>query len=83
VAGYAGLAVFGVLMAAIGLYYSLRVVAVLFMRPDIAAQPVTVPATGPAAGLTLAVLTGLLLGLGLFSRAAPDRPLADSLGATS
>ena len=74
-AGYTGLAVFGVLMAAIGLYYSLRVVAVLFMRPDIAAQPVTVPVTGPAAGLTLAVLTGLLLGLGIF-----PGPLLAALG---
>jgi len=62
-------------VAASGLYYSLRVLAILYMRPDIAAQPVTVPATGPAAGLTLAVLTGLLLGLGLF-----PGPLLAALG---
>lgn len=64
--GYAGLAIFGVLMAAIGISYSLRVMAVLYMRPALEAHPVPVPSTGPAAGWVLAVLTGLLLWLGLF-----------------
>lgn len=65
-AGYAGLAVFGVLMAAVGVFYCLKVVTALYLRPSIEATPVPVPAVGPAAGLVLAVLTVLMLGLGLF-----------------
>lgn len=72
--GYAVLAVFGVGMAAVGVFYCLRVVTALYLRRAIAAYPVRVPAAGPAAGLTLAVVTALILGLGLY-----PTPLLDAL----
>lgn len=64
--GYLALAVLGVAMAAVGVFYCLRVVTALYLRRDIAAYPVRVPGTGPAAGLTLFALAALLLWLGLF-----------------
>ncbi len=65
-AGFTGLAVFGILMAVVGIYYSLKVVSALYMRETFEAVPVAVPATGPAAGLALAAAAALTLGLGLF-----------------
>jgi NADH-quinone oxidoreductase subunit N len=64
--GYLALAVLGVLMAAVGVFYCLRVVAALYLRPGIEAHPEPPAATGPVAGLVLALLTGLMLGLGIF-----------------
>lgn len=61
-AGYVGLAVFGILMAVIGIFYALRVVAALYMREGIEAYPAQPVPAGPAAGLTLwAVAAGLLV----------------------
>jgi NADH-quinone oxidoreductase subunit N len=65
-AGYTTLAVFGILMAVIGVFYALRVVATLYMRETVEAYPAVPTPAGPAAGLTLwAVAAGILV-LGLF-----------------
>jgi len=65
-AGYAGLAIFGMLMAIIGIFYSLRVVATLYMREATAAHPVIPAPAGPAAGLTLWAVSAGIVALGVF-----------------
>jgi NADH-quinone oxidoreductase subunit N len=70
--GYLVLAVFGVLMAAIGVFYCLRVVTALYLRPGTEAYPVKIPTAGPVAGLVLACITALLLLLGIFPEALLD-----------
>ena len=62
-AGYAGLAVVGVLMSVVSAYYYLRVVVVMYMREPIAADT-WAPVTG-AASLALALSTAVVLGLGV------------------
>ncbi|MHC1711715.1 MAG: NADH-quinone oxidoreductase subunit N [Solidesulfovibrio sp.] len=65
-AGFTTLAVFGILMAVIGVFYALRLVATLYMREAVEAYPAVPTPAGPAAGLTLwAVAAGILV-LGLF-----------------
>ena len=63
-AGYAGLAVVGVLMSVVSAYYYLRVVVVMYMREPIAAADTWAPVTG-AASLALALSTAVVLGLGV------------------
>lgn len=65
-AGYAGLAVFGILMAVIGIFYALRVVAALYMRDGIEAYPALPAPAGPAAGLALWAVSVGILALGVF-----------------
>ena len=61
-AGYVALAIFGILMAVIGIFYALRVVAALYMREGVDAYPAVPAPAGPAADITLwAVSAGLLL----------------------
>ncbi len=59
-AGYTGLAVFGILMAVVGIFYALRVVATLYMREGIEAHP-TVP--GPAGWAAALALGGVSVGV--------------------
>ena len=63
-AGYAGLAVVGVLMSVVSAYYYLRVVVVMYMREPIAADT-WAPVTG-AARLALALSAAVVLGLGVY-----------------
>ncbi len=65
-AGYTGLAVFGILMAVIGIFYGLRVVATLYMREETEAYPVEPVAPGPAATAVLGAVSLAVLALGLF-----------------
>jgi NADH-quinone oxidoreductase subunit N len=65
-AGYTGLAVFGIAMAIIGLFYALRVVATLYLREGVEAHPAVPAPAGPAAGLTLWAVAAGVLALGLF-----------------
>ena len=52
--------------SAIGLYYYLRVIIVMFTRPPTTATVAPLPALSPAGRVVLAVLTLLLLVLGLY-----------------
>jgi NADH-quinone oxidoreductase subunit N len=63
-AGYAGLAVVGVLMSVVSAYYYLRVVVVMYMREPIAADT-WAPVTG-AASLALTLAAAVVLGLGVY-----------------
>jgi len=65
-AGYTGLAVFGILMAVIGIFYALRLVATLYMRESVEAYPAVPAPAGPAAGLTLWAVAAGLLWLGVW-----------------
>jgi NADH-quinone oxidoreductase subunit N len=65
-AGYVGLAVFGILMAVIGIFYALRVVATLYMRESLEAYPATPAPAGPAAALALGAVSVGVVALGLF-----------------
>lgn len=65
-AGYTGLAVFGILMAVIGIFYALRVVATLYMREGLDARPVLPVPAGPAAALALGAVSVGVVALGLF-----------------
>jgi NADH-quinone oxidoreductase subunit N len=62
-AGYAGLAVVGVLMSVVSAYYYLRVVVVMYMREPIAPDT-WAPVTG-ASSLALALSAAVVLGLGV------------------
>ncbi|WP_428567501.1 MAG: NADH-quinone oxidoreductase subunit N [Solidesulfovibrio sp. DCME] len=64
-AGYTGLAVFGILMAVIGIFYALRVVATLYMREGIEAYPAMPGPAGPAASLALGAVSVGVVALGL------------------
>jgi NADH-quinone oxidoreductase subunit N len=63
-AGYAGLAVVGVLMSVVSAYYYLRVVVAMYMREPIAADT-WAPVTG-AASLALTLAAAVVLGLGVY-----------------
>ena len=65
-AGYVGLAVFGILMAVVGIFYALRLVATLYMRQGVEALPVLPAPAGPAAAATLWAVSAGVLALGLF-----------------
>ena len=63
-AGYAGLAVVGVLMSVVSAYYYLRVVVVMYMREPLGADT-WAPVTG-SASLALALSAAVVLGLGVY-----------------
>lgn len=65
-AGYTGLAVFGILMAVVGVFYALRLVAALYMRDGIDAYPAVPSPAGPAASAALWAVAAGVLALGLF-----------------
>ena len=80
-AGYVWLAVIGVIASAVSLYYYLRVVVFMWMKPEIAASPVRLtPALGVALGVALA---GTIV-LGVYPAAAFDwaETSARALGVT-
>ena len=55
-----------IVSSAIGLYYYLRVIVVMFTRPSKTATVVSLPALSPASRVVLAVLTMLLIVLGTY-----------------
>jgi NADH-quinone oxidoreductase subunit N len=63
-AGYAALAVIGVVMSVVSAYYYLKVVVVMYMREPLA-EDRWAPVTG-AAGLGLALSVAVVLGLGVY-----------------
>jgi len=63
-AGYAALAVVGVLMSVVSAYYYLRVVVAMYMREPVAADA-WAPVTG-AASLALGLSAAVVLGLGVY-----------------
>jgi NADH-quinone oxidoreductase subunit N len=68
-AGYVWLAVIGVVMSAVSLYYYLRVVVFMWMKPEVAASPVRL---APALGVALAVTLAGTLVLGVYPAVAFD-----------
>lgn len=65
-AGYTGLAVFGILMAVVGVFYALRLVAALYMRDGVEAYPAVPAPAGPAASAALWAVAAGVFALGLF-----------------
>jgi NADH-quinone oxidoreductase subunit N len=63
-ADYAGLAVIGILTVIIAIYYYMKVVIAMYMRP--AAPGLTVPGVDPAARLAGAVILAAIIFLGLW-----------------
>jgi NADH-quinone oxidoreductase subunit N len=63
-AGYAALAVVGVLMSVVSAYYYLRVVVAMYMREAVTAD-IWAPVAG-AASLALALSAAVVLGLGVY-----------------
>jgi NADH-quinone oxidoreductase subunit N len=59
------LALFGIIMAVVGMFYYLRVVAVLYMRPAEAQAQTVIASPGLLAGLAALVVTVLILWLGV------------------
>jgi NADH-quinone oxidoreductase subunit N len=68
-AGYVWLAVIGVVMSGVSLYYYLRVVVFMWMKPEIAASPIRM---APALGVALGVALAGTLVLGVYPAAAFD-----------
>ena len=64
-AGYVWLAVIGVLNSAISLYYYIRIVVFMYLKPPTDASE---PKTNPAMALTLAVAVAATLVIGLYPR---------------
>ena len=63
-AGYASLAIVGMLMSVVSAYYYLRVVVAMYMREPVG-EDVWAP-VGMASGLALAVVAAVTLGLGVY-----------------
>jgi NADH-quinone oxidoreductase subunit N len=63
-ADYAGLAVIGILTVIIAIYYYMKVVIAMYMRP--AAPGLTVPGVDPAGRLAGAVILAAIIFLGLW-----------------
>jgi NADH-quinone oxidoreductase subunit N len=63
-AGYASLAVVGVVMSVVSAYYYLRVVVAMYMREPL--RDVSWPSPSPAASLALAVSVAVVLALGVY-----------------
>jgi NADH-quinone oxidoreductase subunit N len=64
-AGYVWLAVIGVLNSAVSLYYYIRLVVFMYLKPQSPGSPVT---TSPALGLALAVAVVATIALGVYPR---------------
>ena len=64
-AGYAGLAVVGVIMSVVSAYYYLRVVVAMYMREPVSAADTWAPVTG-SASLALVLAAAVVLGLGVY-----------------
>ncbi len=62
--GYAGLAVIGILTAILAIYYYMKVVIAMYMRP--AAPGLTIPGRDPAGRLAGAVVLAAIIFLGLW-----------------
>jgi NADH-quinone oxidoreductase subunit N len=76
-AGWAGLAILGVLMSVVSAYYYLRVVVAMYMRPAEGADLWS--RVGPGPGLALALCAAAVLGLGVYP--GPLLELARAAGA--
>jgi NADH-quinone oxidoreductase subunit N len=63
--GYVWLAVIGVLNSAISLYYYIRIVVFMYLKPPAGGSPVT---TSPSLGFALAVMVIATLVLGVYPR---------------
>ena len=70
-ANFIGLAMIGILTAIVSLYFYLKVVVVLYMRPA-AAMPVPPEAPGGEATIACLLVAAALFGLGLFPSATLD-----------
>ncbi len=78
-AGYAGLAILGVLMSVVSAYYYLRVIVAMYMRPSSGKEWV---ALAPASSLALTACVAIVVGVGIYPAPVLElaRPAARMFG---